>query len=147
MCINSCIIHITSAVCYDVLEHRLRIFEWCIYLLDFVKVTALGRSACDVVWSATLGVNLVWNVGVVDMGSKIIYIFSRQISEKCRFLLAMSPKKFDFRGKHFWRPGPPRIPNSLDSRDPKFPLGIPGNFWISVTFRREFTGIWLNCKF
>jgi len=31
--------------------------------------------------------------------------------------------------------------NLRDSRDPKIPLGIPGNFWIFVKFCREFDRI------
>jgi len=43
------------------------------------------------------GVNLVWNVGVVDPGKKTR--FSMQIFEKFRFFQAISHNKFDFPGK------------------------------------------------
>ena len=48
---------------------------------------------------ACSGVNLVWNLGVVNPGSKVFIFFQRNFR-----IMSISPQKFDFRGKNFLWP-------------------------------------------
>jgi len=62
-----------------------------------VSNTSLARTRLAAM-AATSGVNLVWNLGVMDPGQQNVD-FSRQIFEKFDFFQAISPKNSIFSGK------------------------------------------------